>query len=104
MIEIKVTFETREEAIAWLKNGDCKQTETTKETPKKAEAKKETKPKEENPEKVRKALVDKIRDFIIADKATNVKRVLGVMPQGKKDIVTLDLEEAQTICLDLGIE
>jgi len=49
-------------------------------------------------------LVGKIRGFVLADKSTNMKALLPLMPEGKKALDKLTLEEAQSIVLKLGID
>lgn len=55
-------------------------------------------------EKARLLAIGSIRAFVLADKSKNMKKLIGVMPDGKKSIDALTLEEAQKIVLDLGIE
>jgi hypothetical protein len=49
-------------------------------------------------------LIAKIRGFVLADKPKNMKALLPLMPEGKKALDKLTLEEAQAITLKLGIE
>jgi hypothetical protein len=60
------------------------------------------------PEKTKKAalgdIVGAIRSFVIADKINNMKKLIPLMPAGKKSLDSLDLEEAQRIALQLGLE
>jgi hypothetical protein len=49
-------------------------------------------------------VVGAIRSFVLADKVGNMKRLIPLMPEGKKSLDSLDLEEAQRIALQLGIE
>lgn len=49
-------------------------------------------------------LVAAIRAFVIADKAGNMRKLIPLMPAGKKSLDALELEEAQRIVLALGIE
>jgi hypothetical protein len=60
------------------------------------------------PEKTKKAalgdIVGAIRSFVLADKVGNMRKLIPLMPEGKKSLDSLDLEEAQRIALNLGIE
>lgn len=60
------------------------------------------------PEKTKKAalgdIVGAIRSFVLADKVGNMRKLIPLMPEGKKSLDALDLEEAQRIVLGLGIE
>jgi hypothetical protein len=49
-------------------------------------------------------IVAAIRSFVIADKAGNMRKLIPLMPAGKKSLDALELEEAQRIVLALGIE
>jgi hypothetical protein len=49
-------------------------------------------------------LVAAIRSFVIADKVGNMRKLIPLMPAGKKSLDALELEEAQRIVLALGIE
>lgn len=49
-------------------------------------------------------LVAAIRAFVIADKIGNMKKLIPLMPAGKKSLDALELEEAQRIVLALGLE
>ena len=55
-------------------------------------------------EKARLIVVGSIRAFVMADKSKNMKALLPLMPEGKKALDALTLEEAQAIALELGIE
>lgn len=63
---------------------------------------------EPQPEKTQKAalgdIVVAIRSFILADKEGNMRKLIPLMPEGKKSLDSLDLEEAQRIALQLGLE
>jgi Tfp pilus assembly protein FimV len=63
---------------------------------------------EPTPEKTRKAalgdIVGSIRSFVLADKVGNMRKLIPLMPDGKKSLDSLDLEEAQSIALQLGLE
>lgn len=60
------------------------------------------------PEKSKKAalgdIVGAIRSFVLADKVGNMRKLIPLMPEGKKSLDSLDLEEAQRIALTLGLE
>jgi hypothetical protein len=60
------------------------------------------------PEKTKKAalgdIVGAIRSFVLADKVGNMRKLIPLMPEGKKSLDSLDLEEAQRIALNLGLE
>jgi viroplasmin and RNaseH domain-containing protein len=115
MIEIRATFESKEEAIQWLQGSDAapvesKQIKAKTEQPveddepvetKKPKAKKA---KKQDPAKVKKDLLKAIRDFIMEDKVANTRKVLPLMPDGQKDIKALSMEQAQEICRELGID
>jgi len=112
MIEIRATFESKEEAIQWLQGSDAQPAEP-KHTKAKAEpveydepveAKKPKAKKQEDPAKVQKRLVKAIVDFILADKVENMRKVRPLMPEGQKDVKALSVEQAQAICLELGID
>jgi hypothetical protein len=63
---------------------------------------------EPQPEKTKKAalgdIVGAIRSFVLADKVGNMRKLIPLMPEGKKSLDSLDLEEAQRIALNLGLE
>lgn len=63
---------------------------------------------EPTPEKTKKAalgdIVGAIRSFVLADKVGNMRKLIPLMPEGKKSLDSLDLEEAQRIALQLGLE
>jgi hypothetical protein len=63
---------------------------------------------EPSPEKTKKAalgdIVGAIRSFVLADKVGNMRKLIPLMPDGKKSLDSLDLEEAQRIALNLGLE
>lgn len=63
---------------------------------------------EHTPEKTKKAaigdIVGAIRSFVLADKVGNMRKLIPLMPDGKKSLDSLDLEEAQRIALNLGLE
>lgn len=75
--------------------------------PPKAEPEK-AEPKKAEPEKSKAValgdVVAAIRNFILSDKAGNMRKVVPLMPSGKKSLDLLDLEEAQRIALALGLE
>ena len=54
-------------------------------------------------EKARLLVIGSIRAFVLADKSTNMKALLPLMPEGKKALDALTLEESQKIALELGI-
>lgn len=60
------------------------------------------------PEKTKRAalgdIVNAIRSFVLADKVGNMRKLVPLMPEGKKSLDALDLEEAQRIALQLGLE
>jgi hypothetical protein len=125
--KVSFEFETEEQMIEWLgsKGPRTAMLETSSEveaedpTPE-PEAPKAKAPKAKapavvetlNPEaptqkecdKALALLVGKIRVFVLADKSTNMKALLPLMPEGKKALDKLTLEEAQGITLKLGIE
>jgi hypothetical protein len=49
-------------------------------------------------------LVAAIRAFVIADKVGNMKKLIPLMPAGKKSLDALELEEAQRIAIALKLE
>jgi Tfp pilus assembly protein FimV len=49
-------------------------------------------------------IVGAIRSFVLADKVGNMRKLIPLMPDGKKSLDSLDLEEAQRIALQLGLE
>jgi hypothetical protein len=49
-------------------------------------------------------LVAAIRSFVIADKVGNMKKLIPLMPAGKKSLDALELEEAQRIAIALKLE
>lgn len=65
-------------------------------------------PAKAEPEKTKKAalgdIVGAIRSFVLADKVGNMRKLISLMPEGKKSLDALDLEEAQRIALQLGLE
>lgn len=85
------------------------QAEPTAEKPKRGRpAKVEPEQAEPAPEPTRKAalgtIINAIRSFVLADKVGNMRKLIPLMPEGKKSLDALDLEEAQRIVLGLGIE
>jgi hypothetical protein len=62
------------------------------------------KPSDKDREKARTIAIGQIRGFVVADKVNNMKKLIAVMPEGKKALDALTLEEAQAIVLELGIE
>lgn len=114
MIEIRATFETKEEAIQWLQGGAPAGVEARSTLTKKAKL--ETSPiendepvekpkakKQEDPAKMQKKLTKAIVDYILTDKVENMRKVRPLMPDGLKDVKALSVEQAQSICLELGI-
>ena len=61
------------------------------------------KPSEKDRDKARLIVIGQIRAFVLADKSKNMKALLPLMPEGKKALDALTLEEAQAIALELGI-
>jgi hypothetical protein len=49
-------------------------------------------------------IINAIRSFVLADKVGNMRKLIPLMPEGKKSLDSLDLEEAQRIALQLGLE
>lgn len=76
--------------------------------PPKAESTEAPEPAKAEPEKTKKAalgdLVGAIRSFVLADKVGNMRKLIPLMPEGKKSLDALELEEAQRIVLQLGLE
>lgn len=81
--------------------------ETTLEKPRRGRPAK-AEPTKAEPEKTKTAalvdIVGAIRAFVIADKINNMKRLIPLMPAGKKSLDALDIQEAQRIALQLGLE
>jgi len=58
---------------------------------------------EKDRDKARLVVIGQIRGFVLEDKSKNMKALLPIMPEGKKALDALTLEEAQHIALELGI-
>jgi Tfp pilus assembly protein FimV len=122
---ITFTFETRDELDATLRAflGQATAATATAPTatadepekpkrgrPAKADQAEQVEPAkaEPTPEKTKKAalgdIVGAIRSFVLADKVGNMRKLIPLMPEGKKSLDSLDLEEAQRIALQLGLE
>jgi hypothetical protein len=61
------------------------------------------KPSEKDRDKARLIVIGQIRAFVLTDKSKNMKALLPLMPEGKKALDALTLEESQKIALELGI-
>lgn len=70
----------------------------------------ETKPEPEaekpapTPAEALASIISAIREWVLGDKATNMKRIIPLMPENKKALDALTLPEAQVIAMKLGIE
>ena len=105
-IEVRMTFQDKEEMVAFFADKQTTPVEEAKESKakevKQSKAKQSTK-KEKSPEKVTEDLIAGIKEYILKDRIPNMRKVLPLMPEGLKDINKLDMEQAQSICMELGI-